>query len=372
MFEATRQKVLLGLALGLLGAVVLDKAVVWPLSGYISKVNSRIRELSAEVAQARRLAETAPPAREWAAALRRLRLPTEQAQSEFRRYLEAQVGPNVEVTSSLQVSVEGLRESPDLTRITYDVTLLGSQEALRQALENLDASRELLRIEKLDVTPGAPEEPRLKAKVLVSALASTTAPPDSAHRPFLPQAGALLAAPAKNMFFPSDRLPGALTVGETIAQSPPAGEFVLAGTVISARRRAALLEFPASGEIRWVSVGEQAGQMTVADVRPDCAVFQLGGQQLALAVGRPGTDLLAGRRVLGGGFELVGVCRAGSRRFAMLQPDRGGKIQRVHVNDRLGAGVVAQISEDGIVLQVAGVRHALPVGGRFAGEADVQ
>ena len=104
-------------------------------------------------------------------------------------------------------------------------------------------------------------------------------------------------------------------------------------------------------------------------VNADGVVFRLGGEQLALAVGRPGAELLAGRRVLGGGFELVGVCYGGDQKFAMVQLDDRGQIQRVHLNDRLGSGRIVGISNDGIVLDVNGTRRTVLVGAKLAGEA---
>ena len=106
--------------------------------------------------------------------------------------------------------------------------------------------------------------------------------------------------------------------------------------------------------------------MTVADVGDGEVVFELGGQRLELAVGRPGADLLAGRRVLGGGFELVGVCHGTDDRFAMVSLDADQAVHRVHLKDRLAAGVVVGISEDGIVLEIAGAHRTVSVGEKFA------
>ena len=150
-----------------------------------------------------------------------------------------------------------------------------------------------------------------------------------------------------------------------------AGAFIVTKRTTQKRQMSRLLEFPSSGQVRWVGVGERVGLMTLADVTSEGAVFELGQQRLALAVGRPGADLLAGRRVLGGGFELVGVCHGRDREFAMVQLDAGGKVHRVFVKDRLASGVVVGISEDAIVLEIAGAHRTVPVGGRLSGGAEL-
>ena len=111
--------------------------------------------------------------------------------------------------------------------------------------------------------------------------------------------------------------------------------------------------------------------MTVVDVNAEEVVFQLGGQRQGLAIGRGRDDLLAGRRVFGGGFELVGVCHGEGQRFAMVQLDDGGGIRRVHVKDRLGSGVIVDIAGDGIVLQTRQGQEIVPVGGRQTGGASL-
>ncbi len=169
----------------------------------------------------------------------------------------------------------------------------------------------------------------------------------------------------KNIFFPARAATPSPAAGPT-APAPNAGEFVLSGTILSDTRKSALLEYPGSGRLRWVGVGERVGTLVVADITPEGVVFRLGGEQLALDVGRPGADLLAGRRVLGGGFELVGVCRGEKDLFALVQLDGADRAQRVNLNDRLGDGVVVEISADGIVLRVAGGNREVLVGGRYA------
>jgi hypothetical protein len=70
MFEQRREKIMLVLALGLLGALVLDQMVVSPVWGYLSDVSARIAELKADVDEAERLERAAPQARRRAAAVR--------------------------------------------------------------------------------------------------------------------------------------------------------------------------------------------------------------------------------------------------------------------------------------------------------------
>ena len=371
MFEQRREKVLLSLVLGLLAALALDRVVVRPVWRSLSGTSAEIAELSERIDEAERTEQTGGPVRQRAARLRdRLRVASEQGQNEFRRYLEAQVDPPVEVTSVARISAGDVPEAPTLQRITYELQLFGPQDALRKVLANLDASEELLRVEKLDITNASLDDPRMKVKLEVSTIASTVAVPPRGPRSFGPSAGRTPPLLARNMFFPAGRFP--LIGPGGIGQQPETGEFVLAGAVASARRRAALLEFPSSGQVRWVGVGERVGLMTLADVTSEGAIFELGEQRLALAVGRPGADLLAGRRVLGGGFELVGVCHGRDQEFAMVQLDAGRKVHRVFVKDRLGSGVVVGISEDAIVLEIAGAHRTVPVGGRLAGESELR
>ena len=54
-------------------------------------------------------------------------------------------------------------------------------------------------------------------------------------------------------------------------------------------------------------------------------------------------DLLAGRRVLRGGFEVLGVCRADDQQFALVRLDGADAVQRVSVRDRLDAGRIVGI-----------------------------
>lgn len=369
MFERASQKVLLALALVFLGALVVDQLVIRPLSAYLSDADARLAELAAKIAEAERLRASADRDRQLAGIVqRRLRLAAEQEQNEFRRYLETLFAPNVEVTSSAQVSAVAVPGAPDLRRIVYDLRVVGSQGALRGALEHLDASEELLRLERLELSSRSPDDPALVANVLVSTLASVASRPEGRGRSFPPPAELKLPPLAKNMFSPAGR-PSAGPAGGLAQQMLPAGEFVLVGTVSSDQRRQALLEFPAAGRTRWVGVGERVNGMTVAQVTPSEVVFELGGQRLSLAVGSPGADLLAGRRVLGGGFELVGVCHGQDRSFALVQLDGGARIQRVHLKDRLGAGVIVQIAADRIVLQTGREQQMVPVGGRHAGRA---
>jgi len=146
MFEPRGERILLGLALGLLGAVALDRAVIRPLGGYLSGASSRIAELHGQIAGAEQLERTAPLIRQQSEAVRRrLRGATEQEQNEFRGYLAAQLGGGVELTSSAQIAAVEVPSSPELRRISYELRLLGPQEALRRVLANLDASEELLR-----------------------------------------------------------------------------------------------------------------------------------------------------------------------------------------------------------------------------------
>lgn len=370
MFEQRSQKVLLALALVLLGALVLDQLAVSPLWKYLSAAETRIADLRAEIAEGERLRPSAQRDRERADAVeRRLRVASEQGLNEFRRYLEAMLDPSLEVTSSAQVSAVDMPGAPGLKRIVYDLRLTGSQDSLRTALDNLDASVELLRVEKLELSNSSPDDPGLDVNMLVSTVSSVTARPGSARPPLLAPAGRKLSPLAKNIFYPAGRLPSGAADGGIARRTPPAGEFVLVGTVTSSRRREALLEFPASGQVRWVGIGERVGEMTVADVRAEEVVFQLGGQRRSLAVGRGREDLLAGRRVFGGGFELVGVCHGEDQRFAMIQLDDGGKVRRVHVKDRLGSGVIVEIVGDGIVLRIGSDHHTVWVGGRHGGRA---
>ena len=109
MFETRRQKILLGMVLALLGAVVLDQLVVSPLWGFLHNAEARIEALKAEIAEAERLVGSGQTLQQAAAALKRgLRPPTDQVHNEFRRYLEAQRGPDVEVTSSAKTAAADL------------------------------------------------------------------------------------------------------------------------------------------------------------------------------------------------------------------------------------------------------------------------
>ena len=372
MFEQRNQKILLGVALALLALLVLDQSLVSPVWDYFAGLDARIGELSADIEEAEQLRSGAERDHLRSEQLqRRLRAATEEGQNEFRRYLESLLTPHVEVVGSAQVSAADLPQAPGLKRILYDLQMVGPLDAVRRALGNLDASTDLLRIERLELANRSLEDPALGVSMLISTVASATPEPGSSQRPFLLPSGQEPPQLAKNIFFPAGRLSSPGPVGD-VTQHMPTGEFLLAGTVHSAQRRAALLEFPASGRLRWVGVGERVGTMTVADVTPEGAVFELGGQRLSLAVGRPGAELLAGRRVLGGGFELVGVCHGQDQRFAMVQPKDGGAIQRVHVRDRLGRGIIVEIAEDAVVLEIAGARERVPVGGSLAGRIDLR
>jgi len=371
MFERRRQKILVALVLILLGLVVLDRLVVLPLGKRASEANRRLSWLTEKIKEARWAKLTGSLAQRRAETIRRrLRLVTEQEQNEFRRYLEAHVGADVVVTRSSQLTTTDMPEMPELKKTTFDLRLVGRQRDLRSVLENLDASSELLRIEKISITAPGPEA-ELSLSLEISTVGSAGGPAQASVGALSPPAGLEPPPPPGNIFLAGEPTATGPSVARVAEPLLPTDEFVLAGTVVSPQRRAALLEFTSSGRVRWVGLGERVGTMTIGNVTPDGVVFRLGNQQLALPVGRPGADLLAGRRVFGGGFELVGVCQGDDQGFALVRLGSAERARRVHLRDRLGPGLVVEISEEGIVLEVAGTRREVLVGGTFQQETQL-
>ncbi len=95
----------------------------------------------------------------------------EQGRNDFRRYLESRVGPGVAVVSSKPISILPLPETEDLRRLTFELELSGELAPLREALENLDASGELLRVEGLMIHNTSIDDRRLNVTITVSTIA---------------------------------------------------------------------------------------------------------------------------------------------------------------------------------------------------------
>jgi len=176
----------------------------------------------------------------------------------------------------------------------------------------------------------------------------------------------------KNIFFPSrflsDRAPAPPRIGR------PSGEpeFVLVGTVMGARRRAALIEYSATGATRWVEQGEEIGTMELTEITVGGIVLERDAQRIDLAVGHSSSTLLRGRKISGDDFEVVGICRAGKTRFALVKLNGLGNIHQMRVEDRFGTGSVTKITDDGIAMTSEGVERVIPIGGRFVPSGEMK
>jgi len=182
--------------------------------------------------------------------------------------------------------------------------------------------------------------------------------------------------PERNMFFPPSHTPQPLPPfgpGRRVeVAEPPRATFVLAGTIVSAERQVALLEYPQSGRVVWARAGDVVDGLTVARVGERSVAFEVGGEELALSIGAGPEALTQGPRVVRGGFEVVGVCRGAQQAFALVQTDAEGPVRRVRADDRLGAGRVLGIEDDALVLEIGGQRRRVPVGRRFEPETRTQ
>ena len=176
----------------------------------------------------------------------------------------------------------------------------------------------------------------------------------------------------KNIFFPSRYLSERVPAPPRIGKPSSEPEFVLVGTVMGARRRAALIEYSGTGATRWVEQGEEIGTMTLAEITVGGVVLERDAQRVDLAVGHSSSALLRGRKISGDDFEVVGICRAGETRFALVKLSGLGNIHRMRVDDRFGTGSVTEITADGIVMTSADVERVIPIGGRFVPSGEIK
>ena len=193
---------------------------------------------------------------------------------------------------------------------------------------------------------------------------SLPSPPRVRHLTTAPAA----SPPSKNIFFPSTKAP--LPAGGRF--STQQNEFIVAGTIEAGPRRAALIEFPASGITQWVNEGDRIGQMIVAEISVGNVVMELAGQQADLGVGYSSAALPPSRRIFGSGFALVGVCQSDAQQFALVQRRSDESIHKVRMDDRIGEASVVKITTDSIVLRLARAEQTVTLGSQFTTEAVVQ
>jgi len=173
IFERKREKILLAIVLGLLGVVALDRLALAPLYEYFSGADAEIARLQAELALADR---DAAEAARWKQAVTRAAQaicgPDEQELNELRRYLESLSGEGVKVTSSKLIGQSPMSNGSDLRLVTYELQMVGPLDPqLRLALERLDRSRRLLRVDDLRITRTTEDSPLLNMTLTVSAIA---------------------------------------------------------------------------------------------------------------------------------------------------------------------------------------------------------
>jgi hypothetical protein len=174
----------------------------------------------------------------------------------------------------------------------------------------------------------------------------------------------------RNIFFPVGRVPSG--ADDDADQKLDEAEFRLLGTVISGGRAGALISIPPDGDSVWLERGDNIGGLTVEEVRGDSLVLRREDDVLLLAIGKSSRQLSGQTRTLAGAFNLLGICGSDDQRFALIQLQRGGKVQRLGVDDRVGPGVVAAIYRDGIVLSHGTRKHSVPVGAAYPQQADLR
>ena len=173
---------------------------------------------------------------------------------------------------------------------------------------------------------------------------------------------------AKNIFFPSDYPSDRVPVDMNIRRPRAADEFVLVGTILRGRKRSAVIEYPGTNITQRLEKGQVIGPWAVEEVRCGGVVLARAGRRAVLAVGASSSALYGNWLLSGDGFELIGVCQVGKRRFALVKLSGAEAVRQLRVNDRFGRASVAKIADDGIVLSWAGTDHPIPIGGRFISE----
>lgn len=172
MLERTSERILLGLVLLLLLVTGVDRLAVRPAISYFAGMDEQIEQAAAEEARLLdRLEQTVEVPRRLDAVRADMPPAGEQGRNDFRRYLESRVGPGVAVVSSKPISILPLPETEDLRRLTFELELSGELAPLREALENLDASGELLRVEGLMIHNTSIDDRRLNVTITVSTIA---------------------------------------------------------------------------------------------------------------------------------------------------------------------------------------------------------
>lgn len=172
MLERGSEKLLVGIIVALLAILGIDRLIVSPLLGYFSGIDERIARMRQKLIDAGETARDADRVEADLTGLRSRMLPAnEQGQNDFRRFLESQVDPHVEVRSSRGVSVTTIPQAPHLRRLTFELELIGPFQPLVWTLRNLDKSEGLLRVENLQFTNTSIDDTRLSVSMTVSTIA---------------------------------------------------------------------------------------------------------------------------------------------------------------------------------------------------------
>ena len=189
------------------------------------------------------------------------------------------------------------------------------------------------------------------ALAVVAALAGGTLgaaekEPSSRPKPRSPRLARRLP-PVKNIFFPAASVAETPTVkSKTLIEE----DFILRATFLSPKEKKARLEFPATGRWEWIKEGQSVSDVTVVEIRHGGMTVELGGQSHELAVGRHGTDLLAGRQAFPGKYKLLGVCRSGDKQFALVRFAGTEDVRRVTIGDKLGKETIVGIGEAAVTV----------------------
>ncbi len=172
MLERRGERLLLGAVLVLLTLLVLDQLVRSPVRGYVAGVDEEIGRLTERMRRARQQERLRARVEQRYRAVRAgLMVADERAQNEFRRFLEAQVCRGVEVKRVRPPVVSEMRSPTGLKIISCELDLVGTIDRLRAALQNLDVSEQLLRVEKVQITNPSLNDPRLSMQITVSTVA---------------------------------------------------------------------------------------------------------------------------------------------------------------------------------------------------------
>ncbi|NLF31063.1 MAG: hypothetical protein GX591_09280 [Planctomycetes bacterium] len=354
MDETRRKRILLTLAAMLSVLLVGDRIVRPAVSRALSQTDARIAELQAALAQGPPDDVTLPERR-----LREARPYLGMTDARQRLYLESLIGQHL-IRSTVPRPPMSLGDGwPGKQVVTYQLTLKRMSLAeLRQVLAALDGDPLPMRIDHLRLTPSAEGDRMLNVTLIVSvpadpALADPSAPPLLPSSPATRPSDAGVAM--KDIFFP-------LAAAQSSAPEALVRPFTIVGFKGTGRDARVLLHLQDPEETLWLTAGMVVGGATLAEIRPDAAVFQLGTSTTALTLGQTSGRVGLGRRSFRTHCRIVATVEEDDQLLVLARfPNRAGYVY-LAVGDALPNGRIVSIEPDAIVLEYAGYEEVVTVG----------